>query len=169
MRGPRALTAIVLGGACCVACSQPVNQVDSPPSDAQYQVSFPSTAVAVASDTVEVLVFDATVEGADCLSLVTARESGAGLPKSPVLLHDTGAVPTCQLQDNGTFPLTYGSRSFFAIAQRGGQDFFAGCAQTDVEANIGPVNISLAQVKTGTTVPTTTCTSLSQKCNGGSC
>jgi hypothetical protein len=163
-------TAIALCGAALLACSQPVDHVASPPTSAQYQVTFPSTAVAVASDTVQVLVFDASATGADCLSLVTARRTGAQLPKGAALLLDTGAVQTCDLAaGQGTFQVSYGSRSFFAIAQRAGQDFFTGCTQADVEANIAPVNISLAQDKTGTTVPPTTCTSLSEKCNGGSC
>jgi hypothetical protein len=150
------------------ACAQPVDGQPSPPSDAQYEVRFPSTAVAVATDTLEVMVFDATAAGADCLSLATARASGAQLPQSPVLLSDTGAMPICGItSDPPAFQVANGLRSFLAIAQRQGQDYFLGCTQTDLEPDAGPIDIWLAEVKIGTTVPATTCMSLSQKCAGG--
>jgi hypothetical protein len=151
-----------------LACSQSVNQHPSPATTGQVQIAFPSTAVAVASEKVQVLVFDATVPGTDCLSLLVARESGAETPKAPALLLDTGAVDACALAGgDGALPISYGSRSFLAVAQRGGQDFFTGCAQGDIEADSPPVSITLAEAKIGTHVPPTTCASLSQKCTGG--
>jgi hypothetical protein len=153
-----------------MACSQPVDEHPSPPSITEYDLRFPSTAVAVATESVQVMVFDASVPGADCLSLATARQSGVDLPASPVLLADTGAQPICTLtQGQGTLEVSYGLRSFFAVSQRQGQDFFFGCTQTDLEADNPPVDVWLAEAKVGTTVPVTTCLTLSQKCGGSGC
>jgi len=153
-----------------VACAQPVDQRQSLPSSTQYELRFPSTAVAVATETVQVMVFDASVTGADCLSLATARVSGAQLPQSPVLLLDTGSVPICSLAGGqSTFELSFGARSFLGVAQKGGQDFFYGCTQTDLQPDAGTIDIWLAEARIGTTVPETACTSLSQKCGPGGC
>jgi hypothetical protein len=150
------------------ACTQPVTHEASPPSSAQYEVRFPSTAAAVATDTLEVLVFDAAATGGDCLSLATARESGVDLPQSPVLLLDTGAVPICSITPGqAAFELPYGAVSFFAVAQRQGQDLFLGCTQTDLVPDAGPVDIWLAEAKIGTTLPATACMSLTNWCGGG--
>ena len=155
-----------------VGCTQAVGSQSSPPTSTTYQLRFPSAAVAVASDTLEVMVFDASVPGADCLSLAIARKSGEDLPASPVLLRDTGAVSTCTLeqsQGQSTFDVTYGARSFLAIAQRDGRDFFLGCTQATLAEGGSTIDIWLAESSIGTMVPATSCT-LSQKCGGaGGC
>jgi hypothetical protein len=154
-----------------IGCSQPVNEHASPPTSGSYQITFPSTAVAVASDTVEVLVFDATDPAGmqtGCPTLIAARKSGAPLPKQPVLLHDSGALRTCDLASGGkgVVEVSFGPRTLLAVSQRAGQDYFLGCASQQVSESASSVNLTLAQAVEGTVVPPTTCTALSQKCAG---
>ena len=76
-------------------CAAEVISVPSPPTKARYQISFPSTRVAVAAESLQVSVFDATngaQAGTDCLSLVTKQKSKADLPKA---LAQTAVVPIC--------------------------------------------------------------------------
>ncbi|HEY1695082.1 MAG TPA: hypothetical protein VGG39_23100 [Polyangiaceae bacterium] len=161
---PAALASLALGG---LACSR-AQTGSTGPSSSQYEIVFPSTEAAIATQQVEVLVFDTSMEGADCLSLLITRQAGAPLPESPTLLLDTGAIGTCSLAGGGgSLDVAYGPRSFLVVAESGGEDLFTGCAQADVEPNTPPIVVPIAQAATPTALPTTSCTSLSQKCDGG--
>jgi hypothetical protein len=154
--------------AAIAGCSRPVDVQASQPASIEYEIVFPSTAAAVTTDSVDILVFDATASGADCLSLITTRQAGAPLPEAPTLLMDSGPISTCQLASgSGTLDVSFGPRSLLAVAQANGQDLFTGCAQIDLEADSTTVIVPIAQAGTATPLPPTACTSLSQKCHDG--
>lgn len=168
-RSTRTATAVLVASAISgAACSQPVSQHASAPASSQYEIVFPSTAAAIATDQVEILVFDTSMPDTDCLSLLTTRQAGAPLPEAPTLVFDSQAIDTCSLTTgSGTLDVSFGERSFLVIAQRGGSDLFTGCAQTDLEADSATIVVPIAQAGTATALPDTACTSLSQKCAGG--
>jgi hypothetical protein len=157
------------------ACGEEVVKVPSPPTKARYQINFPSTRVAVATEAIQVSVFDATngaQSGTDCLTLVTKQKIKADLPKAPLFIAQTDVIPICDILGgtNGALPtISYGKRTFIAVAKRGNADFFLGCS----EANIGPgdalVDISVAQADETVQVPTTTCATLGDKCKSPPC
>ena len=163
--------------------SDPEEKVVHKPSDntrAHYQVIFPSAAVAATTETMQLFVFDATNEQkdfTDCLSLVTKRKSSADLPAAPLKLSETEATP-CELFETtaagdakqpiagkkGTVELTYGSRTFLVVAKRSKQDYFIGCSKANLSTAETTVEISLTPASAAIAVPTTTCTTLSDRC-----
>lgn len=155
------------------ACAEEVVTVPSPPSKAKYQVSFASTRIAVAAESLQVLVFDATngpQQSTDCLSLVTKQKSRADLPKGALLVGQTDVVPLCDILTDtegkkGALPeISYGKRSFLAVIKRGNADFFLGCAEATVSASDITVDIPVTQVDETVQIPTTTCATLGDKC-----
>ena len=157
-------------GACLALVGCGSDTDSSGPSAAAYRIEFPSTAAAVASETVQVFVFDATdasSKGTDCLTLVIKRKSKAALPGA--LAQSVPAAP-CELlsgSKGGISGVTYGSRSFLAVTQRGDDDFFLGCSLAEVSDGGPPVEIPLAPAGPTVSVPDTDCTELSEKCSGG--
>ena len=149
--------------ACVCACS-----AASDPSRIEYDVTFPSTAAAVAADGVEIHVFDAAkpdVAGDVCASLIVRRRTGQDLPAALVARSDL--TPCALRAGQGALAVSYGSRAFLVVAQRARQDFLIGCAYVELSATTAPVEIPLALFATTIAVPTTTCPSLSDHCAGG--
>ena len=129
------------------ACAEEVVKVPSPPTKARYQISFPSTRVAVATDAIQVTVFDATNprSGTDCLTLITKQKTKADLPKAPLFITQTDVSPICDVLSGtkGALPtISYGKRTFMAVAKRGNADFFLGCAEADIGTGDALVDIS---------------------------
>jgi hypothetical protein len=148
---------------CVCACS-----AASDPSRVEYNVTFPSTAAAVAADGLEIHVFDAAeadLAGDVCASLVVRRRSDQDLPAA--LVARTDLTPCALHAGQGTLSVSYGSRAFLVVAQRARQDFLIGCAYVDLSATTAPVEIPLALFATTIAVPATTCASLSDHCAGG--
>src|SRR5690349_12136315 len=83
-----------------VACAS-AEEKTSPPSEARYSISFPSTAAAVATESVQLLVFDGTAPDLDCPAIEAKRRTGQALPAH---LADTGLVTPCDMlkESNGT-------------------------------------------------------------------
>jgi hypothetical protein len=168
-------------GALVASCSQKVEETPSPPTNASYAINFPSTSTAVATDTVEVLAFDATdaiATASDCLTLITKQKSQADLPKAPVLLARTQVTPVCSLLDGtggadagaslgALAGLTYGKRTLLAVGRRQGQDFVIGCATAEITSAESTIEIQVQPANETVVVPQTACTSVSDKCNGG--
>ena len=155
-----ALATAVIGLSACSAASDP--------SRIEYDVTFPSTAAAVAVDGLEIHVFDAArpdIAGDVCASLVVRRRSGQDLPASLVARSDL--TPCALRAGQGTLGVSYGSRAFLVVAQRARQDFLIGCAHVELSATTAPVEIPLALFATTIAVPPTTCASLSDHCAGG--
>ena len=152
------------------ACGEEVVKVPSPPTSARYQINFPSTRVAVATEAIQVSVFDATngaQAGTDCLTLITKQKTKADLPKAPLFIAQTEVIPVCDVLSGtkGALPtISYGKRTFMAVAKRGNADFFLGCSEADIGSADALVDISVAQVDETTQVPTTTCPTLGDKC-----
>lgn len=147
------------------ACSAGTNEHASPPTSAEYDVEFPSTAAAVSVDTIQTFVFSASTPETECPSLLVARKTGAGLPPA---LAQTDPVALCDMlsgSKGGIPAVGFGNVSFLVVAQRQNADAFTGCTLTTLSATSGPVSVQLGQV-TIDAIPATTCTSVLDHCNG---
>ncbi len=140
------------------------------PANGTYTIGFPSTAAAVAVDSVQVLVFNLTAPDL-CQTLVQDRRTQMPLPGTPVA--QTSPQSPCALLSGGSaLPIdTFGDFAFLAVAQAGGQDFLVGCAAQTMSATNTNVVIPLELVSNTTVVPTneagfwaTSCMTLAQKC-----
>jgi hypothetical protein len=138
----------------------------SSPSGGTYTITFPSTAAAVATDSVQVLVFDAGQDAAGvehvCPGLVQLRRTHQQLP--PRLLEAPPASPCDLLGGTGTVTIPYGSRALLAVAERGGRDFLIGCSIENVTQNSELSPIDLTLIDDQTTVPATGCAKSSDFC-----
>lgn len=148
--------------ACCVvACSA----ASEGPSPGTYSIKFPSTAAAVATDTVQLLIFEvpkASAERADfCQTLIQARKRKD--PQKTVLQNQP--VNICEMLA-GKKPLTipYGEKAVLAIAQRKASDFLVGCSIQTFGDGDAPLPIDLALVDVGVAVPDTTCATVGDFC-----
>lgn len=150
-----------------VACS--AGEAD--PSTGTYTVQFPSTAAAVATDFVVVLVFDIPDENARtrrCQDLVAERRKGNALrPDYPA---QNPPPNICEML-NGKKPLTvpYGEKALLAIAQRKNSDdrvvdFMIGCVVATIGEGNAPVPIELSLIDVAQPVPATTCGSVGEWC-----
>lgn len=145
-----------------VACSAGTED----PSPGTYTLKFPSTAAAVSTDTVQIVVFEAPPPGTAqragfCQELVQARRrkdpQREGVPNP--------AVNICELLQ-GRKPLTipYGEKALLAIAQRKGADFMIGCAIQTLGEGDAPLPIDLALIDVSNPVPETNCSSVGDFC-----
>lgn len=136
---------------------------EASPSSGTYTVQFPSTAAAVATDRVQILVFD--VEPGSratlCQNLIAARNRKEQLRPSVT----NGAVNTCELF-YGKKPITipYGEKALLAIGVRKDQDFLLGCAIGTFGDGDAPVIVSLALADVANGVPDTVCTTVDDFC-----
>ena len=148
---------------CGVACSSSTNKVyvDAGPEQGAYTVQFPSTAAAVATETVEVYVFDQS--GGECFSLVQKRQSHQVLP-TPLIT--SSPVKPCDIENAGAGAVTvpFGKVSVLAVAVRKNADFLIGCTDANVNEASANVIVSLALASTSVSVPTTACTELQAHC-----
>jgi hypothetical protein len=157
--------AFVLGGiAACTAG-------EADPSGGTYTVKFPSTAAAVATDFVVVLVFDVTDANARarrCQDLVAQRRRGDAIrPDYPA---QNPPPNICEML-NGKKPLTvpYGEKALLAIAQRKNSDdqvvdFMIGCTVATIGDGNAPVPIEVSLIDVAQAVPATTCGSVGEWC-----
>ena len=148
--------------AAVVACSA---KDAAAPSAGTYTISFPSTAAAIAADSVKVYVFDAADGGAQlCPSLVIARRSKQALPTALV---EGASVSPCDLAaGKGQVTISYGTRAVLAVAQKGANDFLIGCAIQNIGEGSTQVPVQLALAATTVDVPATTCGTLGDHCAG---
>ncbi|MEO7113891.1 MAG: hypothetical protein ABI183_25850 [Polyangiaceae bacterium] len=131
-------------------------------------VTFPSTKAAIATDTIELRVFDANAPGNDCLTLIQTEEKTQPLPKP---IYDSGKVDTCAFFANQVkpFDMGYGARSFIVVGQRSNADFVLGCTTAGIGDVANSVNVELS-LNLSTFAPTTqvpdsaTCSSLGDRC-----
>ena len=166
MRLARGITAVVtlpLVALVIAACTAP----SSGPSAGTYSVSFPSTAAAVATDTVQLMVFDVPTGAVDrqdfCLSLVQARKRKE--PQKPVL--QNAPVNICEML-GGRKPITipYGEKAVLAVAQRKAQDFLSGCVIQTFGEGDAPLDIALSLVEVSNAIPDTPCATVGEFCTG---
>jgi hypothetical protein len=144
------------------------NQQEAPiRQEGGFSVDFPSVAAAVAAETLQVQAFEVTGERL-CQKLLELRKSGQDMP---LVAAQTPPLRPCQFasaKDEATrIELPLDKRfAFLAVAQRGKEDLMLGCGTQDVTRtkNVVPVSLALAEQKS---IPTTTCTTLSQHCASG--
>jgi hypothetical protein len=150
-----------------VACSG-----KAAPSHGTYTIAFPSTAAAVATDFVQILVFDVADNRATlCEDLVTTRLTS---PDDLVPSVNPPADPTniCELRA-GVKPIDipYGEHALLAIGQRrqgdtgGTKDFLIGCAIMKIGDGDAPVSIPVRLVNVNQPVPSTKCASVGDFCD----
>ncbi len=157
------LIGLALAGSVVVACSAGTED----PSPGTYTLKFPSTAAAVSTDTVQIVVFEAPPPGSAqrsgfCQELVQARRrkdpQREGVPNP--------AVNICELLQ-GRKPITipYGEKALLAIAQRKGADFMIGCAIQTLGEGDAPLPIDLSLIDVSNPVPETNCSSVGDFCS----
>ena len=150
------LAALLVVGVGCSA--------DATPSSGSYTVNFPSVASAVATETVQVFVFDA--KGQDpkalCAELMLKVKSNQDL--GPKLVSGPTEGP-CDLAA-GAKPITipYGDKAIVGIGTAKGVTLLAGCVEETVGSGNLPIAITLGVVSTKDSFPATTCTRLSDFC-----
>jgi hypothetical protein len=141
---------------------------EASPTGGTVTIQFPSTQAAVATDYVQLYVFDVTPEdrGSICLDKVTARKREEPLNPS----FTPPAWNICELL-GGRNPATipYGEKAILAVAQRKDknnelQDFMIGCAVETVGDGDAPIPIHLALLDVRTPVPDTNCATVGDYC-----
>ncbi|HEU4409303.1 MAG TPA: hypothetical protein VFS43_28855 [Polyangiaceae bacterium] len=128
-----------------------------------YALDFPSTAAAVAADSVKVYVFSPA--GNDCATLIQARRARSLLPAA---LGETRALAPCDLLASGGGEVSVGAGDaiLFGVAQRQGEDFLVGCTARRLDASARDLTLWLTPVDNTVAVPPTACLALSDKCAG---
>ena len=155
------LVRTVVLGAVLLACTAS----EEAPSPGTYTLQFPSTAAAVATDTVQLLFFDVLPTQAErsgqCASIIQARERKD--PQRPQFQNTS--VNICELsQGKKPVSIPYGEHVVFAIAVRSNVDFMVGCnIQTFGKGN-APLPIAMSLVDVRNPVPDTTCGSVTDFC-----
>jgi hypothetical protein len=149
---------------------------EAEPSTGSYTVQFPSTAAAVATDFVQILVFD--VKSPEerptlCGDLIAARLTDP-TTLVPSVNPPAPAANICEMRA-GKKPITipYGEHALLAIAQRRDpqnpeqlQDFMIGCAIMTFGKGDAPLPIPVKLVTVNQRVPATTCASVGEYCDG---
>ena len=135
------------------------------PSPGSYTIQFPSTAAAVATDTVQLLLFDVPKTPGErtafCENLIQARKRKD--PQKPILQNTP--VNICEMS-LGRRPVTvpFGERALLAIAQRRGVDFMVGCSIQTLGQGDAPLPIAMSLVDILNPVPDTSCATVSDFC-----
>ena len=142
------------------------------PSRGIYTVDFPSTSAAVATDFVQILIFDVPVESRAhvCADLVTARITDPASLEPSVT--PAPAANICEMRaGRKAVAVPYGEHALLAIAQRKNQqgqieDFLIGCAVMTIGDGDAPLPIPVRLVSVNAPVPTTNCGSVGEYCDG---
>jgi len=156
----RGITGVFALSVAALACTAPAEG----PATASYTLTFPSTQAAVATDSVQLLVFDGPPAGQRstyCQSLIQGRKRRD--PQRPIAEGTLGNI--CELlQGRRSITIDYGEKAVLAIGQRGAQDFLIGCVVQTFGEGDPLLDVDLALVDVGQPVPETDCTSVSAAC-----
>jgi hypothetical protein len=157
----RTLLAAIPFAAALLACTA---EADGP-SAGTYTLKFPSTAAAVATDTVQLFVFDVPAAPAEragfCQTLIQARKRKD--PQRAVASNQP--VNICELlQGRKAITIEYGERAILALAQRRGVDFMIGCTLQTLGDGDALTPIDLGLIDVGNPVPETNCNSVGDFC-----
>lgn len=154
------LTALAVIGACA----------EPEPTKGTYTVQFPSTEAAVATDYVQLFVFDVEGDPAKyCDQLIATRikTPGSLAPKIP----PEPSANICEMLA-GIKPVTipYGEYALLAVGQRRNadgraEDFMIGCAIMTIGAGDAPKSIQMRPVVENVPLPATTCASVGDFCS----
>jgi hypothetical protein len=176
VRRARALAALPLAAlASLVACG---SAGDVAPGT--FTIEFPSTAAAIAAvkqtQGIQVFAFatdalgDSGVDEAGACESLVEDSRTSNMKATPVA--KSMLIPPCDLLSSaGSLQVGYGNYAFLAVAQTSsGTDFLVGCAEQTISSTNTMVTIPLTLANSMDTVPSTTCTTLSQACpSGGKC
>jgi hypothetical protein len=176
MRWP--LAALAALAALAVTTAMACSQKATGPSAGHYTVEFESPGDAVATDFVQIYVFDIVDESKRptlCQDLISTRITNPGSLKPSV---DPPAPPTniCEMQA-GVKPISlpYGEHAILAVAQRKDakdasklDDLLIGCTIMTIGEGDAPLPIQLRQVNQAQPLPPTNCATVSDYC-GGKC
>ena len=144
---------------------------EGPPSTGTYQIRFPSTAAAVATDAVQLLVFDVAPKddaATLCQSLLVARKRGDDL--KPVFTNSP--VNICEmLHGTKSVTLSYGEKAVMAVALRRTNnsfvDFLIGCTVQTVGDGSFLLDVPVSLVDVGQSVPDPgDCNGVGEYCSG---
>lgn len=133
-----------------------------------FTIQFPSTAAAIATDYVQVLVFDvkdAAQREGRCQELITARlTSPASL--APTVPPIRQSICDLVLATGKAVTVPYGEHALLAVAQRRGEtnDFMIGCALMTIGDGDAPLPIPLRLVSVNEGVPATDCETVTEFC-----
>ena len=132
-----------------------------------YTITFPSTAAAVATESVQVFVFDTTDPANTCAQLIVKRKSNVDLPQA---LASSPSLTPCALEQDvdgsagGAVTIPFGPVAVLVVATREGKDFLLGCTNATVSGTSDAVNVSLSLASSSVSVPVSTCADLSLHC-----
>jgi hypothetical protein len=136
---------------------------DGGPVQGSYTIEFTNVSVPVYADAIRVNVFGAAADSsAQCLSLIDAEKSGGTLPPTAPGAPAKGFAPCELISGAGVFTLPFGSYAVLVVAQKGGQDIARGCAEQTISAAAPSMSVPVEILDV--TIPTTTCSSLTQRC-----
>lgn len=147
------------GGILAAACSAG----EGAPSSGSYNIQFPSTAAAIATDGVQVLVYDvdARSRAKACDDLLAARKRRDST--RPVVVN--ASANTCELfYGKRPIEVPYGDKALLAIASRKGEDFLLGCVVGTFAEGSAPVSIRLDLVDASQPVPDSQCATVADFC-----
>jgi hypothetical protein len=154
----------------CTGLSAPLlTQCAPDPTPASYRIDFKTVEAAIATDFVEVLVYNATgIENKICTDIVSSKREGKEL--TPPQFRSTKSHTPCELWANVTQPMdvSFGSKAFVAIAKRQGTELLIGCKTAAVGPGKAVAVIPMDMFVEGDPLPETKCTRLSDYC-GGAC
>ncbi len=145
---------------------------EAPPTSGAYFVQFPSTAAAVATDFVQVLVFDVNTpeqRGTICQDLITGRIRGD--KQTPSVDPPAPAANICEMRaGRKPVPIPHGEKALLVIAQRKDrsgelQDFLIGCAVMTIGDGDAPLPVALRIISPQQPVPDTQCGSVGEYCD----
>lgn len=150
--------ALIAGGLLAASCKE----ADAAPYE--LEVSFPSTALAIASEEIRFIVYDDGAPGA-CQRIYLKRITNqSDMP--PVAL-EVPPVSVCELAAGRgkTLDLPLGKRAILAIALRERQDLLVGCSDVVLSSEGGKVTIDLALPGTTPVPPLSSCLSVRDACD----
>jgi hypothetical protein len=129
-------------------------------------VTFPSVHAAIASDEIELHVYDVKDQNT-CLDLVQMRRTAQAIPPGII---DRTPIPTCDFLAGKGVPLDvgYGKRAFLVATRHSGKDILVGCTIQGVGDAPIAVDVELTTINAMTQIPGTDadCVTLSMKCQG---
>ena len=159
--------AALLLSAGAASCSAGTTDHPSPPSNATFEVQFPSTAAEVGAETIQAFVYanPSSMAMTDCEHLIVARQTMNNLPPAEA---QTSSIAMCDLladATKGQVPnVPYGQVAVLVVTQRKGADYFTGCASGPLSQSGTPISVILSPAKITTPIPSTNCQNASDIC-----
>ena len=159
---------LVAAGLVVAACTAG----EASPTTGSYFVQFPSTAAAVATDFVQVLVFDVKTpaeRGAICQDLISGRVRGD--KQTPSVDPPAPPANICEMRaGRKPVPIPHGEKALLVVAQRKDkngtvQDFLIGCAVMTIGDGDAPLPVFLTLINVSQPVPDTLCGSVGEYCD----